>query len=108
MPKCEIFDRSDFNILYTIKSLREGDFRVKIKKIEKNIYGFIGAPKFLTRMLGLILRSAVPSKHATHTHSKFGKGLQCMLSIGYASGTDACTEHARKELTRILRVRIRK
>ncbi len=33
MPKPEIFDRSDFPDFYTIKSLRVGDFGVKIKKI---------------------------------------------------------------------------
>jgi hypothetical protein len=41
VPKCEIFDRSDFNDFYTIKSLRKGDCGVKIKKIKKNIKGFI-------------------------------------------------------------------
>ncbi len=30
VPKREIFDRSDFPNFYTIKSLREGDFGVKI------------------------------------------------------------------------------
>ncbi len=30
VPKCEIFDRSDFNDFYTILSLREGDCGVKI------------------------------------------------------------------------------
>jgi hypothetical protein len=30
VPKREIFDRSDFPDFYTIKSLREGDFGVKI------------------------------------------------------------------------------
>ncbi len=35
--KCEIFDRSDFPDFYTIKSRREGDFGVKIKKILTNI-----------------------------------------------------------------------
>ncbi len=30
VPKREIFDRSDFPDFYTIKSLRVGDFRVKI------------------------------------------------------------------------------
>ncbi len=33
VPKCEIFDRSDFPDFYTIKSRPEGDFGVKIKKI---------------------------------------------------------------------------
>ena len=32
VPKREIFDRSDFPDFYTIKSRREGDFGVKIKK----------------------------------------------------------------------------
>ncbi len=41
VPKGEIFDPSDFHDLYTIKSLREGDFGVKIEKIKTNIYGFI-------------------------------------------------------------------
>ncbi len=37
VPKREIFDRSDFPDYYTIKSLRVGDFGVKIKKILQNI-----------------------------------------------------------------------
>jgi hypothetical protein len=37
VPKREIFDRSDFPDFYTIKSLRVGDFGVKIEKILKNI-----------------------------------------------------------------------
>jgi hypothetical protein len=37
VPKREIFDRSDFPDFYTIKSLRVGNFRVKIKKNCKNI-----------------------------------------------------------------------
>jgi hypothetical protein len=32
VPKCEIFDGSDFHDFYTIKSLWESDFGVKIKK----------------------------------------------------------------------------
>jgi len=31
VPKCEIFDNSDFDDFYTIKSLWGGDFWVKIK-----------------------------------------------------------------------------
>ena len=127
MPKCEIFDRSDFPDFYTIKSRREGDFGLK-----KIFRGSFGAAKFLLRMLRIILRSAVPSKHAEHTL----QGLMCTLSIraehthqfltrmlsisvkfpnlkrafkpcwAYASGTDACTEHPRKGLVRMLSVRI--
>ncbi len=36
VPKREIFDRSDFPDFYTMKSLRVGDFGVKIKKKLKN------------------------------------------------------------------------
>jgi hypothetical protein len=44
VPKREIFDRSDFPDFYTIKSLRVGDFGVKIKKILKIFRGsFRGA-----------------------------------------------------------------
>jgi hypothetical protein len=37
VPKCEIFDRSDFHDFYPVKSLWEGDFGVKIKCFKKNI-----------------------------------------------------------------------
>jgi hypothetical protein len=37
VPRCEIFDCSDFPEFYTIKSLRVGDFGVKIKNLLKNI-----------------------------------------------------------------------
>ncbi len=37
VPKREIFDSSDFPDFYTMKSLRVGDFGVKIKKNLKNI-----------------------------------------------------------------------
>ncbi len=37
VPKREIFDRSDFPDFYTMKSLRVGDFGVKIKKMFTNI-----------------------------------------------------------------------
>jgi hypothetical protein len=37
VPKREIFDRSDFPEYYTIKSLRVGDFGIKIKQNFKNI-----------------------------------------------------------------------
>jgi hypothetical protein len=37
VPKREIFDSSDFPDFYTIKSLRVGDFGVKINKKFKNI-----------------------------------------------------------------------
>ncbi len=47
-----------------------------------------GAEKFLTCMLSLILRSAVPSTHAEHTHQElmripgaYGQELMRSLSI---------------------------
>ncbi len=39
VPKCEIFDLSDFPDFCTIKSLRVADFRVKIKKLLKKYLG---------------------------------------------------------------------
>jgi hypothetical protein len=41
VPKCEIFDSSDFPYFYTIKSSCVGDLVVKIKKNILNISGFI-------------------------------------------------------------------
>ncbi len=56
MPKCEIFDRSDFPDFYTMKSLRVGDFGVEIKKNLKIFRGSFRGAKFLTRMLSVFLR----------------------------------------------------
>ncbi len=56
MPKREIFDRSDFLDFYTMKSLRVGDFGVKIKKNLKTFRGSFWGAKFLTRMLSVFLR----------------------------------------------------
>ncbi len=42
VPKREIFDRSDFPDFYTIKSLRVGDFGVKIKKNTKYLGVHLG------------------------------------------------------------------
>ncbi len=48
VPKCEIFDRSDFPDFYTIKSLRVGDFGVKIKiKIQKYLGVHLGVQSSL-------------------------------------------------------------
>ena len=56
MPKREIFDHSDFPDFYTIKSLRVGDFGVKIKKKLKIFRGSFRGAKFLMRMLSVFLR----------------------------------------------------
>ncbi len=53
MPKREIFDRSDFPDFYTVKSLRLGDFGVKIKKVLKIFRGSFRGTMFLTRMLSV-------------------------------------------------------
>ncbi len=47
---------TDFHDFYTIKSLWEGDFGVKIKNFNKTFRGSFGAAKFLTHMLSLILK----------------------------------------------------
>ncbi len=41
VSKCEVFDCSDFDDFYTIKSLCEGDCGVEIKIFYTNISGFI-------------------------------------------------------------------
>ena len=50
VPKREIFDGSDFPDFYTIKSLRVGDFRVKIKKFLKIFRVSFRGAKFLMRI----------------------------------------------------------
>ncbi len=57
MPKREIFDDTDFPDFYTMKSLRVGDFGVKIKKFLQIFRGSFRGAKFLTRMLSVFLRS---------------------------------------------------
>ncbi len=56
MPKCEIFDRSDFDDFYTIRSLCEGTLGFKKKFFIKIFRGSFRGAKFLTRMLSLFLR----------------------------------------------------
>ncbi len=56
MPKCEIFDRSDFDDFYTIQSLCKGEFGDKIKFFIQIFRGSLRGAKFLTRMLSLFLR----------------------------------------------------
>ncbi len=58
-PKCEMFDRSDFDNFYTIKSLCEGNFGEKIFFFIKTFGGSFRGAKFLTRMLSLFLRPLV-------------------------------------------------
>ncbi len=52
MPKCEIFDRSDFDDFYTIKPLCKGDFGVK------NFFNFF------FKYLGFIYGCKVPYTYA--------------------------------------------
>jgi hypothetical protein len=56
VPKCEIFDRSDFPDFYTIKSSWVVNLVVKIKKINSTFLGSFRGAKFLMRMLSLFLR----------------------------------------------------
>jgi hypothetical protein len=56
VPKREIFDRSDFPDFYNIKSLRVGNFGVKMKIFLKIFSGSFRGTKFLTRMLSPFLR----------------------------------------------------
>jgi hypothetical protein len=133
VPKCEIFDRLDFHDFYTIKSLRAGDFVVFFFNIQGFIWDrkipyAYAQSNFKERspskhaehthqglMRTLSIRVRWTDAFAEHTH----QFLMGMLSIGvkitnlkkafkscwaYSSGTDACTEHACKELTRMLSI----
>ncbi len=123
--KCEIFDRSDFPDFYTIKSLCEGDFGVKIKKFIKIFRGSFGGAKFLTRMLSLflrkfffefgpkkffsveLLRSLVSVNNDILTFFIFEvliKILKNFTSLRVCSGLYAYAEHTHKELIRKLSI----
>jgi hypothetical protein len=56
VPKCEIFDRSDFADFYTIKSSWVGDLVVKILTYYLNFEG-AKPHQFLTRMLRVRISS---------------------------------------------------
>jgi hypothetical protein len=55
VPKCKIFDRSDFHDFYTIKSLWEEDFGLAIIFLYLKVHLAFGASKFLMRMPSQIL-----------------------------------------------------
>ncbi len=68
VPKCEIFDHSDFHAFYTIKSPWKSDFGVKIKFLQ-NIQGFIfGGRKIphasLQNMLNMNVRNLMCTERA--------------------------------------------
>ncbi len=56
MPKCEIFDRSDFPDFYTIKSSWVGDLEVKKNSQHFRVHLGVQSSLILTRMLSLFLR----------------------------------------------------
>ncbi len=107
MPKREIFNRSDFPDFYTIKSLCEGDFGVKInKKIIKIFRGSLRGAKLLTRMLR-------PLVSVNNDFLKFfifevlKKLLKNYTSLRVCSSLYAYAEHTRQELVRKLSIRAR-
>jgi hypothetical protein len=56
LPKCEIFNLSEFNYYYNISFLWRGDFGTKTNLLKKLFKGSFRAPAFLTLILSLILR----------------------------------------------------
>ncbi len=129
VPKREIFDRTDFPDFYTIKSLRVGDFGVKIKTILKNIQGSIQGckvpyayaqsifkevffqsfgPKIFFTMA--LLRPLVSVKNNFLEFLIFQvlkKLLQNCTSLRVCSGLYAYAEHTHQELVRKLSIRAR-
>jgi hypothetical protein len=128
VPKCEIFHRSDFDDFYTIKSLCEGDFGVKIKNFIKIFRGSFRGAKFLMRMLSLFFRSFFlkfgpkkifpvellrPLVTVNNNFLKFfifevlKKLLKNFTFLCICSGLYAYAEHTHQELARTLSVRVR-
>ncbi len=129
VPKREIFDRSDFPDFYTIKSLRVGDFGDKIKRILKNIQGFIQGYKvpyayaqsifkevfFLSFGQKFFFSMALlrPLVSVTNNFLKFltfqvlKKLLKNLTSLLVCSGLYAYAEHTHQELVRKLSIRAR-
>ncbi len=129
VPKREIFDRSDFPDFYTIKSLRVGDFGVKIKKILQNIQGFIQGCKvpyayaqcvfkevnFLSFGQNIFFSMALlrPLVTVKNNFLKFlifqvlKKLLKNLTSLCVCSGLYAYAEHTHQELVRKLSIRAR-
>jgi hypothetical protein len=81
---------------------------VSAKKVKKKISCLCT----FKRMLSLILRSAVPSKHSEHTHQGLMRTLiervrNWCVRWAYASGTDAHAEHTHQFITRILSISVK-
>ncbi len=87
VSKCEIFDRSDFHD-FLHQNVSTGG-RLWVNFFKYIFRGPFGTAEFLTRILSLILRSAVPSKHAEHTHQE----LMRTGTWAYGSRTDAFAEN---------------
>ncbi len=103
MPKCEIFDRSNFPDFYTIKSLCEGDFGVKIKNF---LYKYLGVH------LG-VQSSVEPLRPLVSVNNNFlnflifevpKKLFKYFTSLRVRNGLYAYAEHTRQELMRKLSI----
>ncbi len=104
MPKCEIFDRSDFHYFYTIKPFWVDDF---VFKVLTYYFNFGGARPHL-----------VSDAQAEHTRKELMRTLSMRISSlracsVHASGPDAYAQHGMKALlkfgffTRMLNIRVR-
>ncbi len=105
MPKCEIFDRSDFHYCYTIKPFWVDDFVVKI--LITYYFNFWGSQALL-----------VSDAQAEHTRKELMRTLSMRISSlracsVHASVPDAYSQHGMKALlkfgffTRMLSIRVR-
>ncbi len=123
MPNCEIFDRSDFHYFYTIKFLRKGGFGVKIKNFIKYLGVHLGPQNSLCICSMQSLQNILSKRIRDWCIPwAYESELMHLLSISvkiqnlkrafkpcwaYMSGTDAWTQHAGKELMRMLSLCIR-
>jgi hypothetical protein len=87
MAKCEIFDRSDFDDFYTIKSLWGADFRIKIKVFFLYLEVHLGPhnlpPVLLIPVVHLDLRIS------PRIFEKIRNGPNGIPTLGLGGGTDS-------------------
>jgi hypothetical protein len=95
VPKCEIFDRSDFYYFYTIKPFWVDDFVVKILNYYFNFWGsqasfifWCAAEQVSIRVKSWCVYS-VPYAHAQCTHQFLTRTLSMCISSWWVCSTNA-------------------
>ncbi len=108
VPKCEIFDRSDFQDFYTIKPMWIGDFGAEIQTCYFNFWGSWAAFNFQCACWAC---ASVPDAYAQCTHQFLTHTLSALISSWHvrsvhASIPDAHAQCTHQFLTHTLSARI--